>query len=212
MLGRPRFGAPSQLDSYVAVVAATGAAVVAVAGFQGWHAFAEGSLGLWMLVALALVTEMTLVSDNPVLPYVQSRTTSAAFVIAVLAQWGGAPAVLLGTASAVVGEAASRRPPRKLAFNAAQYALLYGSMALVYRALGGTQPFQLRPARLLALGVAVAAGAAVNLLAAQFASRLERGGPSSTTLARILGGETQSWAAELGIAWWRCWSRNGCRC
>ena len=199
MLARRRLRAPLQLDSYVAAVVAAGAVVVALASLQGWRAYADQSLALWILVTLALVTEAVLVSDDPALPYVQSRTTSAAFVIAVLAQWGGAPAVLLGTASAVVGDAVSRRPPRKLAFNAAQYALLYGSMALVYRALGGSQPFQLRTERLLALGAAVAAGAAVNLLAAQFASRLERRGTSSTTLARILGSEAQSWAAELGI-------------
>jgi signal transduction histidine kinase len=199
MLGRLRFGAPTRLDSYVAVVVAAGAAALGVAAVQGWGYFAEPSLGLWTLVALALVTEVALVSNNPVLPYAQSRTTSAAFVIAVLAQWGGAPAVLLGVASALLGDGVARRPPRKAAFNAAQYALLYGAMALVYRVLGGTQPFQLRPARLLALGVAVAAGAAVNLLAAQLASRLERHSPSPTTVARILVGEAQSWAAELGI-------------
>jgi signal transduction histidine kinase len=199
MLGRLRFGAPSRLDSYVAVVVAAGAAALGVAAVQGWRCFAEPSLGLWTLVALALVTEATLVSNNPALPSSQSRTTSAAFVIAVLAQWGGAPAVVLGAASALAGDAAGRRPPRKAAFNAAQYALLYGAMALVYRALGGSQPFQLRPAGLLALAVAVLAGAAVNLLATQLASRLERHSPSPTTVARILVGEAQSWAAELGI-------------
>jgi signal transduction histidine kinase len=199
MLGRLRFGAPSRLDSYVAVVVAAGAAALGIAAVQGWRCFAEPSLGLWTLVALALLTEVTLVSNNPVLPHVQRRTTSAAFVIAVLAQWGGAPAVLLGAASSLVGDAAARRPPRKAAFNAAQYALLYGAMALVYRALGGVQPFELRPSGLLALGVGVAAGAAVNLLVAQLASRLERHNPSPTTVARILVGEVQSWAAELGI-------------
>jgi two-component system OmpR family sensor kinase len=199
MLGRLRFGAPSRLDSYVAVVVAAGAAALGIAAVQGWRCFAEPSLGLWTLVALALVAEVTLVSSNPALPDLQSRTTSAAFVVAVLAQWGGAAAVLLGAASALVGDAFSRRPARKAAFNAAQYALLYGAMAVVYRALGGTQPFELRTGRLLALTVAVLAGAAVNLLATQLVARIEHAGPSPAPLWRSVLGETQSWALELGI-------------
>jgi signal transduction histidine kinase len=200
MIARPRFGAPSQLNGYVAVVVAAGAAVLAVAATSGWSSFARASPALWVLVGLALVTEVTLVSRNPALPDLQSRTTSAAFVVAVLAQWGGAAAVLLGAVSALVGDAVSRRPARKAAFNAAQYALLYGAMAVVYRALGGTQPFELRTEPLLALTVAVLAGAAVNLLATQLVARIERPGPPPTPLWRSILGEAQSWALELGIS------------
>jgi signal transduction histidine kinase len=200
MLARPRFGAPSQLNGYVAAVVTAGAAVLAVAATIGWSSFARPSPALWVLVGLALVAEVTLVSSNPALPDLQSRTTSAAFVVAVLAQWGGAAAVLLRAVSALVGDAFSRRPARKAAFNAAQYALLYGAMAVVYRALGGTQPFELRTGRLLALTVAVLAGAAVNLLATQLIARIEHAGPSPAPLWRSVLSETQSWALELGIA------------
>jgi signal transduction histidine kinase len=200
MLGRPRLGAPSRLNGYVVVVVAAGAVVLAVAVATGWSGFARPSLALWVLVALALVTEVMLVSDNPALPYAQSRTTSASFVIAVLAQWGGAPAVILGAASALVGDAFSRRPARKAAFNAAQYSLLYGAMAVVYRALGGVQPFELRAGQLLALTVAVLAGAAVNLLATQLVSRIEHRTPLPAPLSRSVLAEAQSWALELGIA------------
>jgi hypothetical protein len=122
MLGRPRFGVPSRLNGYVTVVVAAGAVVLAVAVVTGWTRFAQPSPALWVLVALALVTEVALVSDDPALPQVRSRTTSASFVVAVLAQWGGAAAVILGVAGTLVGDALNRRPARKAAFNAAQYA------------------------------------------------------------------------------------------
>jgi His Kinase A (phospho-acceptor) domain len=73
-------------------------------------------------------------------------------------------------------------------------------MAAVYRGLGGTPPFELRVGRLLALTVAVLAGAAVNLLATQLVTRIGQPAPSPTPLWRTVLGEARSWALELGIA------------
>src|SRR6266545_4205649 len=183
MFGRSRLGPPSSLNGYVLIVAVAGLAVLAAAAAQGWATFAHPSLALWVLVAMALVTEVTPLSDHPLLPYVQSSSTSTPFVIAVLAQWGGAPAVIVGAASSLLGDVVHRRPGRKTIFNLAQYSLMYGTMAGVYHALGASPPFELRWRQVLTL---------VRVLDT---SPHPRG-----SLLRFLGVEARSWTGELGIA------------
>ena len=200
MLGRPRLRVPSSLSGYVTVVAVAGLAVLAIALQQGWATFTQPSPALWVLTAVALATELAPVSDDLALPYALGRTTSTPFVIAVLAQWGGAPAVIVGAASTLVGDAVNRRSPRKLAFNLGQYSLMYGAMAVVYRALGAGQPFELGGRQVLALVLAGAAGAVVNVVATEVVCRLEPDTAPRATLPQVLSAEARSWAPELGIA------------
>ncbi|HZD37414.1 MAG TPA: HAMP domain-containing sensor histidine kinase [Actinomycetes bacterium] len=200
MLTASRLGVRSSLHGYVLVVALAGLAVLGVAVGQSRATLAHASLALGVLAAMAAVTEVAPVSQNLALPYVLNRTTSTPFVIAVLAQWGGGPAVIVGAASSLIGDLARRRPPRKVAFNLGQYSLMYAVMAVVYRALGASAPFELRARQIAALVVAGAAGAVVNVVVTQVVRRLERGTPLPTTLPRILSSEAQSWAPELGIA------------
>src|SRR6266508_3124516 len=164
MFGRSRLGPPSSLNGYVLIVAVAGLA---------WATFAHPLLALWVLVAMALVTEVIPLSDHPLLPYVQSSSTSTPFVIAVLAQWGGAPAVIVGAASSLLGDVVHRRPGRKTIFNLAQYSLMYGAMAGVYHALGASPPFELRWRQVLTLVLAGAAGELVNLVATQLVRVLD---------------------------------------
>src|SRR6266498_2077585 len=199
MFGRSRLGPPSSLNGYVLIVAVAGLAVLAAAA-QGWATFAHPSLALWVLVAMALVTEVTPLSDHPLLPYVQSSSTSTPFVIAVLAQWGGAPAVIVGAASSLLGDVVHRRPGRKTIFNLAQYSLMYGAMAGVYHALGASPPFELRWRQVLTLVLAGAAGEFVNLVATQLVRVLDTSPHPRGSLLRFLGVEARSWTGELGIA------------
>jgi len=200
MFGRSRLGPPSSLNGYVLIVAVAGLAVLAAAAAQGWATFAHPSLALWVLVAMALVTEVTPLSDHPLLPYVQSSSTSTPFVIAVLAQWGGAPAVIVGAASSLLGDVVHRRPGRKTIFNLAQYSLMYGAMAGVYHALGASPPFELRWRQVLTLVLAGAAGELVNLVATQLVRVLDTSPHPRGSLLRFLGVEARSWTGELGIA------------
>src|SRR6266542_2608166 len=200
MFGRSRLGPPSSLNGYVLIVAVAGLAVLAAAAAQGWATFAHPSLALWVLVAMALVTEVTPLSDHPLLPYVQSSSTSTPFVIAVLAQWGGAPAVIVGAASSLLGDVVHRRPGRKTIFNLAQYSLMYGTMAGVYHALGASPPFELRWRQVLTLVLAGAAGELVNLVATQLVRVLDTSPHPRGSLLRFLGVEARSWTGELGIA------------
>src|SRR6266545_1988305 len=200
MFGRSRLGPPSSLNGYVLIVAVAGLAVLAAAAAQGWATFAHPSLALWVLVAMALVTEVTPLSDHPLLPYVQSSSTSTPFVIAVLAQWGGAPAVIVGAASSLLGDVVHRRPGRKTIFNLAQYSLMYGAMAGVYQALGAGAPFELRWRQVLTLVLAGAAGELVNVVATQLVRVLDTSPHPRGSLLRFLGVEARSWTGELGIA------------
>src|SRR6266542_754694 len=183
MFGRSRLGPPSSLNGYVLIVAVAA---------QGWATFAHPSLALWVLVAMALVTEVTPLSDHPLLPYVQSSSTSTPFVIAVLAQWGGAPAVIVGAASSLLGDVVHRRPGRKTIFNLAQYSLMYGAMAGVYHALGASPPFELRWRQVLTLVLAGAAGELVNLVATQLVRVLDTSPHPRGSLLRFLGAEARA--------------------
>ncbi len=200
MLDRTRLGAPSSLNRYVAVVAVAGLAVFAIALQQGWATFTRPSLALWVLVAMAVGTELAPMAENRALPYVLGRTTSTPFVIAVLAQWGGAPAVIVGAASTLVADAVHRRSFRKLAFNLGQYSLTYGAMALVYRSLGASAPFEAGGRQVLALVVAGVAGGLVNVVATEVVRRRGQAGSRRRTLRRIVSTEARSWVLELGIA------------
>src|SRR6266511_271254 len=200
MFGRSRLGPHSSLNGYVLIVAVAGLAVLAAAAAQGWATFAHPSLALWVLVAMALVTEVTPLSDHPLLPYVQSSSTSTPFVIAVLAQGGGAPAVIVGAASSLLCDVVHRRPGRKTIFNLAQYSLMYGTMAGVYHALGASPPFELRWRQVLTLVLAGAAGELVNLVATQLVRVLDTSPHPRGSLLRFLGVEARSWTGELGIA------------
>src|SRR6266540_4214137 len=210
MFGRSRLGPPSSLNGYVLIVAVAGLAVLAAAAAQGCATFAHPSLALWVLVAMALVTEVTPLSDHPLLPYVQSSSTSTPFVIAVLAQWGGAPAVIVGAASSLLGDVVHRRPGRKTIFNLAQYSLMYGAMAGVYHALGASPPFELRWRQVLTLVLAGAAGELVNLgrpswSACSIHPPIHAAACSGSSVSRRAPGRASS-----ASPWW-CWSSRSAR-
>jgi signal transduction histidine kinase len=206
MLRHTRLGTPfgrgqlTVLNGYVAVVAVAGGAVLGLAISHGWATFTEPSLALWVLVVMALGTELTPLSDHPLLPYVQSSSTSAPFLVALLAQWGGAPAVIVAAASSLLGDLVHRRSLNKATFNLGRHSLMYGTIAVVYRALGGTQPFELGGRQVLGLVLAGAAGAVVNVVATEVLRALDKRAPRPTTLLRFLSVEARSWAGELGIA------------
>ncbi len=205
MLGRNRLGTssgrrqPTVLNGYVTLVAVAGLAVLGLALHEGWATFRQPSLALWVLVALAVGTEVAPVSSHPWLPNFHSSTTSTPFVLAVLAQWNGAAAVIAGAVSSALGDLTHRLPLKKVVFNVGQYSLMYGTMAVVYRALGGTQPFELSGWQVLALLVAGAAGALVNVLATRTVLVLDHPAPLPTALLHLVTMEAQSWAGELGI-------------
>src|SRR6266536_4077563 len=205
MLGRNRLGTssgrrqPTVLNGYVTLVAVAGLAVLGLALHEGWATFRQPSLALWVLVALAVGTEVAPVSSHPWLPNFHSSTTSTPFVLAVLAQWNGAAAVIAGAVSSALGDLTHRLPLKKVVFNVGQYSLMYGTMAVVYRALGGTPPFELSGWQVLALLVAGAAGALVNVLATRTVLVLDHPAPLPTALLHLVTMEAQSWAGELGI-------------
>ncbi|HEX8928552.1 MAG TPA: hypothetical protein VGA45_06530, partial [Actinomycetota bacterium] len=173
MLDRLRLGSAARLNGYVTAVAVGGSAVLGLALHQGWTVFTEPSLALVVVVAMAVATEVAPVSDHPVLSRVQVITTSTAFVVAALAEWGWAAAAIIGAVASLVGDLVHRRRPKKLLFNLGQYSLMYGATGLVHQALGGRHPFQTSASQVLALLAAAATAAILNVLATQLVCMLD---------------------------------------
>jgi signal transduction histidine kinase len=200
MLDRPRLGLAARLNGYVTAVAVGGSAVLGLALHQGWTVFTKPSLALVVVAAMALTTEVAPISDHPVLPRVQVITTSTAFVVAALAEWGWPTAVIIGAASSLVGDLVHRRPLKKLLFNLGQFSLMYGATGLVHQALGGRHPFQTSASQVLALLVAAATGAILNVLATQLVCMLDPAIPPRPPLRRGLAIGLLLWVPELGTA------------
>ncbi|MDN4477908.1 putative bifunctional diguanylate cyclase/phosphodiesterase [Demequina lignilytica] len=164
-----RPGPSSALDAYVAAVTALGlVGIVAVTVLTPWSdVFSQ--VVLWPALVLAVgaiigeVRPVRLVRDTS---EVRTLSTSAPFVLALLAVAGGGIAVVVQAIASLTDDALSKRPLKKSLFNTAQYALSVMAARAVFAALTGV-PFFGGPAAvhgsdILALLVAGAVMVAVN--------------------------------------------------
>jgi signal transduction histidine kinase len=166
---------PAPLRVYVAATSAAGLSlVVLLAARGGLRAAATAPTAYWLLAGLLLASELKPITI-PNRDGSYSFTISTTFAVALLLGWGLGAAVVAYALASVVGDLAHGRPPRAVAFNAAQYALTLATAAVAYHLLGGTVPFVASNLDLLAfLGAAVAFLLANNTLV-RLASALSRG-------------------------------------
>src|SRR5919198_2013355 len=166
---------PAPLRVYVAATSAAGLSlVVLLAARGGLRAAATAPTAYWLLAGLLLASELKPITI-PNRDGSYSFTISTTFAVALLLGWGLGAAVGGYALASVVGDLAHARPPRAVAFNAAQYALTLATAAVAYHLLGGTVPFVASNLDLLAfLGAAVAFLLANNTLV-RLASALSRG-------------------------------------
>ncbi|HEX6678891.1 MAG TPA: HAMP domain-containing sensor histidine kinase [Actinomycetes bacterium] len=166
---------PAPLRVYVAATSAAGLSLVVLLAVRGGlHAAATAPTAYWLLVGLLLASELRPITV-PNRDGSYSFTISTTFAVALLLGWGLGAAVVAYALASVVGDLVHGRPPRAVAFNAAQYTLTLATAAAAYDLIGGTVPFGASNRDLLAfLGAAVAFLLANNALV-RLASALSRG-------------------------------------
>src|SRR4051812_47602029 len=157
--------------SVVALACAAAAMVAAVADHRPW----ASEEVFWLLSGLCLVGEALPIRLARRTSY-DEVTVSTAFAFAVLLAFGPVPAMVLYAVSSAIVDAAVRRHPVKIAFNAAQYAAsiaaAYVVLVLLLGADGAAAPVPV-PA-VIAAGLALFA---VNHVLAGIGSAILTGRP-----------------------------------
>ena len=157
MTGRSR---KSAINSYVAAVAVTGGAILLLLAATGrLRALGHMPPVFWLLCLYMVVGEIRYI-PLPRRDNVESITTTTCVCLTLLLGWGLAPTALVLAASSIAGDLIRRKEPRKVAFNAGQYAIAVTAGGLTLLALGARPPFDV--AELPAFFVAAAVYLFVN--------------------------------------------------
>ncbi|HZD69968.1 MAG TPA: HAMP domain-containing sensor histidine kinase, partial [Actinomycetes bacterium] len=139
MTGRPRWSA---INGYVVAVTVTGSAILLVLAFRGGaRSLSHMPAIFWLLWLFMVVGEIRYI----VLPRsgdLESITTTTCLGLAMLLGWGPAPTALGLAASSIVSDCFHRKAPRKVVFNAAQYAIAMAAGGSALLMLGVRPPFE----------------------------------------------------------------------
>jgi signal transduction histidine kinase len=141
MTGRPRWSA---LNSYVVGVTACGGVLLLAFAFSGGAAALPHMPAVFWLLSLLMLIGQTSYIVMPSSGRREAITTATCLCLAVVLGWGVAPAALVLAASSVTSDLFRRKEPRKVLFNAAQYAIALAACGAVLAAFGVRPPFDVR--------------------------------------------------------------------
>src|SRR6266540_2406431 len=157
MTGRPRWSA---IGGYLVAVTVAGSTILLTLGINGGAgALLHMPPVFWLLWLFMLVGEIRYI----VLPRsgdMEEITTTPCLCLALLLGWGLAPTALALAASSIASDCFHRKAPKKVVFNAAQYAIALAAGGAVLLVLGVRPPFEV--AQLPAFFVAAATYLLVN--------------------------------------------------
>jgi len=157
MTGRPRWSA---IGGYLVAVTVAGSTILLALGINGGAgALLHMPPVFWLLWLFMLVGEIRYI----VLPRsgdMEEITTTPCLCLALLLGWGLAPTALALAASSIASDCFHRKAPKKVVFNAAQYAIALAAGGAVLLVLGVRPPFEV--AQLPAFFVAAATYLLVN--------------------------------------------------
>lgn len=148
---------PSTLDIYVGIVVLAGLLVCGALLADAVAVARHGELTFWVLAACVLPAEIMRITIWQ-RGAAHQITMSRPFALVLLTGWGVPVTVVVFVIASVVADLIHRRPPVRIPFNAAQYALSIAAAGAVYQALGG------RPSLALAQVPAFIAAAVVLIL------------------------------------------------
>src|SRR5215207_3796339 len=159
---------PTQpLARYVAAVVAAGVGCLVVLIASGGLDLLDARRPelLLLLMGCAVVAELTPLTVE--LPAAEGEiTASNTFAFALLICYGAAPAAVAFALGTIVADGLRRRPPERIAFNAAQYVLTVAAAGVVLSALSGLphlhDPTGLEPADVPGIVVAALVFHALN--------------------------------------------------
>jgi diguanylate cyclase (GGDEF)-like protein len=175
------------LNVYARSVAAGGFCLLGVLALRSHLHFEGATASFWLFAAFVIVGE--LMPIRMVRYEGQGETTiSTTFALALLLVGGVAPAAVALAVGSMVADAAHRKSPIKILFNAGQYVLSVGTASIVL-ALCGRHPSFSHPLRVSGpdLVAALVAGGAffvVNNLATETVLGLAEGGAVRARLVR----------------------------
>src|SRR5262245_17288707 len=140
MTGRPRWSA---IGSYVAAVTVTGSAILLVLAVHGGaRALPHLPPVFWLLCLFMLAGQLRYIM-LPRSGNMEEITTTTCLSLALLLGWGVAPAALALAASSIASDCFHRKAPKKVLFNAGQYAIAVAAGGAVLLALGVRPPFEI---------------------------------------------------------------------
>ncbi len=188
------------LTPYLAVVAATGCALLAaLAATEGIAFLGDAPALFWVFLAFVIVGELLPVR----LPgHDDEITTSTSFMFAVLLTFGLAPAALAQAAASVLADLRAGKQPLSAAFNVGQCTLALGAAALVLAGLTDLPTLSNPPLSagdLLGVAAAGATFVALNNGFAGTAAALAQRAPVLVFLRQDLG--FQTWTAALLVGY-----------
>jgi signal transduction histidine kinase len=126
------------LDRYVALVTATGCALVLWFSASAQLRVASQTQGFWMFALLLFLGEIFPISVPGRHGEVDEVTASTTFAFALLIGFGTAPAVAVQVIASLIADAMLRKATWKMAFNVGQYGLSLGAAGAAYHWMGGT--------------------------------------------------------------------------
>jgi signal transduction histidine kinase len=157
MTGRSR---KSAINSYVVAVAVTGSAILLLLAVTGGaRSLAHMPAVFWLLCLYMVVGEVRYIA-LPRSGGLASITTTTCVCLTLLLGWGLAPTALVVAGSSIASDLIRRKEPRKVIFNAGQYAIAVTAGGAALLALGARPPFDV--AELPAFFVAAAIYLFVN--------------------------------------------------
>src|SRR6266545_2540151 len=130
------------LDVWVALVTLAGLVLFVRLLPDVATAARDADLSFWVLAACVLPAELVRI---PVWrrKAVYQFTMSRPFALALLTGWGTPLTVVVFMLASIVSDLIHRKPARRVAFNAGQYALSIAAAGWVYQHLGGRPPLGL---------------------------------------------------------------------
>jgi signal transduction histidine kinase len=189
-------GRSAVFRAWLVAISTAGMVALALAAVTGGHQLLDqATLPFWTIAALVVATELFFIE---VPGRAESITVSSTFAVAMLLGWGVAAGMLVYAAASAVSDLRLGRPPRKVAFNVAQYGLSMGAAGAAWALLGGSTPFT--PGQLPAFAAAALAFSVVNNLLVRVTTALAEGRRLATGLADDAGFEAWTSAMLLGMA------------
>jgi hypothetical protein len=139
MTGRPRWSA---IRGYLVAVTVAGSAILLVLAVNGGvRALLRMPPVFWLLWLFMLGAELRYIM-RPRSGDMGEITTTTCLSLAMLLGWGLAPTALGLAASSIASDCFHRKAPKKVVFNAAQYAIAVAAGGAVLLALGVRPPFE----------------------------------------------------------------------
>ena len=125
------------VDVYIAIVIVAGGSIFVWAARSDQFRLAVGTHGFWLLALLVALGEVFPISVPRRGGEVHEISASTAFTFTLLIAYGAPAAIVTQVVASVIPSIFVHKGPRRIAFDAARYAVSLGAAGLIYVGSGG---------------------------------------------------------------------------